>query len=82
MFTDVPTNLVGDLDRDLIKRAREVVSNATIAEIMHEEPNGPAAFRNAVCQQIVALCTRMRISLVIVDKLMALANSLNTKQNA
>jgi hypothetical protein len=32
-----------------------------------------------VRQQIVALCTRLRISLVIIDSLMALANSLSPK---
>ena len=50
-----------------------------MAEIMGEEPHGPVAFRDAVCQQILALCTRLRISLVIIDKLMALANSITAK---
>ena len=76
-FLDIPTDLVGDLDCDIIKRARKVVTNATMAEIMDEEPNGPLAFRDVVCQQIITLCTRLWISLVIVDKLMALANSLS-----
>ena len=50
-----------------------------MAEIMGEEPHGPAAFRNTVCQQILALCTRLCISLVIINKLMALANSITAK---
>lgn len=52
-----------------------------MAEIMNEEPHGPTAFRDAVRQQILALCTRLRVSLVIIDKLMALANSLMPKIN-
>ena len=46
---------------------------------MEEEPNGPIAYRNALRQQILALCTRLRVSLVIVDQLMALSNSLAVK---
>ena len=79
LFSDIPANLIGDLDRDIIKRAREVITNATMAKIMGEEPHGPTAFRDTVCQQILALCTRLRISLVIIDKLMALANSITAK---
>ena len=78
-MSEIPINIIGDLDRDLIQRARDVISNATISEIMNEEPSGPVAFRDAVRQQIIALCTRLRISLVIIDKLMALANSLMAK---
>ena len=64
------------MDRDVIKRARDVVTNATMSEILNEDPSGPIAFRDAVRQQILALCTRLKITLVVVDKLMALANTL------
>ena len=64
------------MDRQLIQQARDVVIDTTMDEIMREEPHGPSAFRDAVRQQILALCTRLRISLFIMDKLMALANSL------
>ena len=46
---------------------------------MEEEPTGPIAYRDALRQQILALCTRLRVSLVIVDQLMALSNSLAVK---
>jgi hypothetical protein len=72
---DIPTSIVGDLDHEVIRRARDVVTDSTIAEILNEEPNGPIAFRDAVRQQVFILCTRLRISLAIIDKLMALANS-------
>jgi hypothetical protein len=48
-----------------------------MAEIMREEPDGPAAFRDAVRQQVLALCIRLKISLVVIDRMMALANSLS-----
>lgn len=67
------------MDQHLLKKARDVLTNATMTELMNEEPHGPVAFRDAVRQQIVALCTRLRVSLVIIDHLMALANSLTAK---
>jgi hypothetical protein len=75
-------SIIGDLDRTIIQRARDVITNATIAELLDEAPDSPYAHRNAVRQQIVALCTRLRISLVIIDSLMALANSLSQKSTA
>src|ERR1700719_4228501 len=78
---DIDPSLIGDLDRQIIQKARDVVSNATMVEIMNEEPHGPSAFRDAVRQQVLALCTRLRISLVIIDQLMALFNSLSAKIN-
>ena len=74
-------SIVGDLDRQLIQRARDVVTNATMAEILNEEPEGPAAFRDAVRIQVLALCTRLRVSLSVIDALMALANTLTPKTN-
>jgi hypothetical protein len=72
-------SITGDLDRDIIQRARNVITHTTMAEILNEDPNGPTAFRDGVRQQIVALCTRLRISLAVIDTLMALANTLSQK---
>ena len=77
---DIEPSLIGNLDHDLIKKVHTVVTNATISEILAEEPYGPTAYRNTVRQQIVALCTRLRISLIIIDQLMALSNSLADQQ--
>jgi hypothetical protein len=77
----VPANLVGDVDFDIIKRTRDVLTDITMTEILNEDPQGPTAFRDAVRQQIVALCTRLRVSLVIVDKLMLVANNLSKDTN-
>jgi hypothetical protein len=46
---------------------------------MEEDPNGPLAYREVLRQHILALCTRLRISLVIIDQLMAMSNALATK---
>lgn len=66
------------MDLQMIQRARDVVTNATMAEIMREEPDGPAAFRDAVCQQVLALCIWLKILLVVIDRMMALANSISS----
>lgn len=76
LLSDIPVDIIGDIDRTIVRRARDVVTDATMAEIMDEEPNGPLAFRDAVRQQILVLRTHLHISLVVIDKLMALANSL------
>ena len=78
-FIDIPSDILGDLDKNLIEQARVVVSNATMAEIINDDPQSPAAFHDSVRQQILALWTRLRVSLVIIDKLMGVANALNAK---
>jgi hypothetical protein len=55
------------------------VTNATIVEIMEEDPNGPIAYRDVIRRQILALCTRLRVSLAVLDTLMGLSNSLTGK---
>jgi hypothetical protein len=66
------------MDRDVIKCARDVVTKATMSEILNEDPSGVVVFYDVVRQQILALCTRLKIALVVVDKLMALANTLGS----
>jgi hypothetical protein len=75
----VHMNHVGDVDFD-ISKTRSVLTDVTKTDIImnDHEPQGPPVFRNAIHQQVVALCTRLRISLIIVDKLMAIANDLAT----
>ena len=72
----VPTSLIGAVDADIIKRTRDVLTDITMSEIMDDNPLSPAAYREAIVQQIIMLCTRLRVSLVVVDKLMSVANSL------
>ena len=72
----IPSSLIGSIDSDVIKRVRDVLTDITMTEILDEDPQSPAAYRQAVVQQIVMLCTRLRVSLIVVDKLMSVANSL------
>ena len=72
----VPTSLIGAVDADIIKRTRDVLTDITMSEIMDDNPLSLTAYREAIVQQIIMLCTRLRVSLVVVDKLMSVANSL------
>ena len=77
MFSSaVPTSLISAVDADIIKRTRDVLTDITMSEIMDDNPLSPTAYREAIVQQIIMLCTRLRVSLVVVDKLMSVANSL------
>jgi hypothetical protein len=81
LVLDVPANLVGDLDRDAIKRARELLTDATMTDIMNEDPQGPEAFQTALRHHIVTICTRLRISLIIINKLMAVSVAITKKHS-
>ena len=77
MFSSaVPTSLISAVDADIIKCTRDVLTDITMSEIMDDNPLSPTAYREAIVQQIIMLCTRLRVSLVVVDKLMSVANSL------
>lgn len=52
-----------------------MITDATMAEIL-EEDQGDDAFCTAVRQQILGLCTRLRVTLVVVNQLMTVANDL------
>ena len=79
-FADIPAELLGDLDKDLLKRARDVLADNTIRDLIREDSNSPTAFRAAIRQQIVQLCIRLRVNLIVIDRLMAVSNSLIDKE--
>ena len=78
---DISAELLGDIDKDLLRRARDVLADATIRDLIREDSNSPTAFRAAIRQQIVQLCVRLRVSLIVIDRLMAVSNSLIDKES-
>jgi hypothetical protein len=40
-FLDIPPSLLGNTERGVIKHARDIITDATMAEILHEDPAGP-----------------------------------------
>ena len=79
-FADIPAELLGDLDKDLLKRARSVLADVTIRDLLREGSNSSSDFRDALRQQIIQLCIRLRISLIVIDRLMAVSNSFIDKE--
>ena len=80
-FADIPAELLGDLDKDLLKRARDVLADDTIRDLIREDSNSPTAFRAAIRQQIVQLCIRLRVNLIVIDRLMTVSNSFIEKES-
>ena len=79
-FADIPAELLGDLDKDLLKRARDILADVTIRDLVREDSNSSSDFRDAIRQQIIQLCIRLRVSLIVIDRLMAVSNSFIDKE--
>jgi hypothetical protein len=62
-------------DKDLVARARDVVSNSIMAEISKEDPQGHDEYKDAVRHHIVATFQRLRLLLLVLDHLMEIYNS-------
>lgn len=62
-------------DGDMITRARDVVANSIMAEIAKEDPQGQTEYQDAVRHHIVAFLQRLRVSLLVLDKLMDTYNT-------
>lgn len=59
----------------MITRARDVVANSIMAEIAKEDPQGQTEYQDAVRHHIVAFLQRLRVSLLVLDKLMDTYNT-------
>jgi hypothetical protein len=71
---DDPKEAVSAVDRDSIKRARDVLSDVIMSEIIDEDPKAQESFNDSVRHQIVITCQRLRVYLHLVDRLMDLYN--------
>ena len=79
LLAEISAELLGDIDKDLLKRARDVLADATIQDLLREDLDSPTAFRAAIRQQVVQLCIRLRVNLIVIDRLMAVSNSFINK---
>ena len=57
-------------DAKLLTRARDVVSNATMADFSTTDAQDPANYQTAVRGEITILFHRLRVSLLLLDTLM------------
>ena len=63
-----------ETERKAVIRAKEVVTNKIMTEVQYEDPKAQESFEAAVRHQIVMVCHNLRISLCLVEHLMALYN--------
>lgn len=49
-------DFTGDVDFDIRKHTYSTLTDITKADIMNDDPQGPQIFRNAIYQQVMALC--------------------------
>jgi hypothetical protein len=68
------SNILSGLELEKIERARKVVADPTMAEIIQEYPRGDDEYENAVRFHIISFTQRVSVSLVILDKLMDILN--------
>ena len=69
------TKFLNNSDVDHITRARDIVANSVMAEIIKEDPQGHTEYQDAVRHQIVAFLQRIRLSLMVLDTLMEAYNA-------
>ena len=74
LFLDHPAGAINDPDRKSVNRARDIVSNAVISELIDEDSQAQEAFTGSLRHQIVSNCQHLRVYLLVIDRLMALYN--------
>lgn len=74
VFLDILSNIFTPIDRETIRRACDIVSNSTMAELSAEDIRAKEALHDALCHQIVAICLQLCVALEVVDHLMDLYN--------
>ena len=74
-FAVALAKVLSNMELVKLERARKVVTDPTMEEIIQEHPQGHSEFENAVRFHIISFAQRINVSLSILDKLMELFNS-------
>jgi hypothetical protein len=72
---DPLAKFLNDADQDLITRARHVMADSTMIDIVQEDPQGQGEYHNAVRHQVVSTFQRLCLCLLVFDTLMVAYNS-------
>jgi hypothetical protein len=72
---DLSRGIIGNFDRDAVKRAQDLIADVVISELVAEDPSSQDAFQNSLRHQVVLACQSLRVSLIIIDKLMSMYNN-------
>jgi hypothetical protein len=65
---------ITEIDFDAINRARALISDTVISELVNEDVRAREAFNDALRHQVVVCCQHVRAHLRVVDRLMDLYN--------
>jgi hypothetical protein len=63
-------------DHDIIERARAVIADSVMLELGKEDPLSQEELRNAARHQVVAFTQKIRVCLLVLNKLMDFYTSL------
>lgn len=74
ILSDKTITRISEDDSNTVIRARSVVSNPVIVDIVDEDPQSEISYRNSLRRQIVDGCSQLRVSLNSIDHLMELFN--------
>ncbi|KAF8806936.1 hypothetical protein BYT27DRAFT_7256942 [Phlegmacium glaucopus] len=75
--------LLNETKQVLMQRARNIVTDSTITEIICEDPQGHTELQHYIHHHVVAFCQHVCVSLLVIDNLMSIYNSslANTQEN-
>jgi hypothetical protein len=65
---------ISKVNRSSVKRARDVISDAVMSELIDEDVKAQESFIDSVRHQIVVHCQRLRVHLTLIDRLMGIYN--------
>lgn len=65
---------ISKANRSSVKRARDVISDVVMAELIDEDVKAQESFIDSVRHQIVVHCQRLRVHLTLIDRLMGIYN--------
>src|SRR5271169_2561691 len=82
LFTDKAVVPISSVDIGAIRRARDTISNDVIVDIINEDSQSEISYRNSLRRQIVDGCSRLRVTLISIDKLMEHFNKSLEKDSA
>jgi hypothetical protein len=74
VLDDPISSAISAIDHDSVKRARDVLSDVIMSEIIDEDPKAQESFSDSLRHQIVITCQRLRVYLHLTDRLMDLFN--------
>jgi hypothetical protein len=75
LILDPLSHFLSTTDLNIVDRARDVIANSVMAEIAQEDPQGADEYKNSVRHHIVGFFQRIRVSLLVLDTLLAAYNA-------